>query len=60
MSNEYLDIAMEKVIKQEVNAVLNKIRTEIDRQEKWLSQAGYTAYNVDIAFHSIKLVLGRK
>ena len=35
----------------------DKIRTEIDRQEKWLLQAGYTAYNVDIAFDSIKLVL---
>ena len=30
MSNEYLDIAMEKVIKQEVNAVLDKIRAEIE------------------------------
>ena len=30
MSNEYLDIAMEKVIRQEVNAVLDKIRAEID------------------------------
>ena len=37
--------------------VLDKIRAEIDRQEKWLSQAGYTAYNVDIAFDSIKSVL---
>jgi len=30
MSNKYLDIAMEKVIKQEVNAVLDKIRAEIE------------------------------
>lgn len=30
MSNEYLDIAMKKVIKQEVNAVLDKIREEIE------------------------------
>ena len=30
MSNEYLDIAMNKVIKQEVDKVLDKIRTEID------------------------------
>lgn len=30
MSNKYLDIAMEKVIKQEVNKVLDKIRTEIE------------------------------
>lgn len=28
MSNKYLDIAMEKVIKQEVNAVLEQIRAE--------------------------------
>jgi hypothetical protein len=30
MSNEYLDIAMEKVIKQEVSAVLDKIKVELD------------------------------
>jgi len=37
--------------------VLDKIRAEIDRQEKWLLQAGYTAYNVDIAFDAIKAVI---
>lgn len=37
--------------------VLDKIRAEIDRQEKWLMCAGYNAYNVDIAFNSIKKVL---
>ena len=37
--------------------VLDKIRAEIDRQEKWLLQAGYIAYNVDIAFDAIKAVL---
>ena len=37
--------------------VLNKIRAEIDRQEKWLLQAGYIAYNVDIAFDAIKSVV---
>lgn len=31
MSNEYLDIAMNKVIKQEINTVLDKIRAEIDK-----------------------------
>lgn len=36
---------------------LDKIRAEIDRQEKWLLQAGYTAYNTDIAFDAIKAVL---
>lgn len=28
MSNKYFDIALEKIIKQEVNAVLDKIRAE--------------------------------
>ena len=37
--------------------VLDKIRAEIDRQHKWLLQAGYTAYNVDIAFDAIKAVM---
>ena len=30
MSNKYLDIAMEMIIKQEVNKVLDKIRAEIE------------------------------
>lgn len=30
MSNEYLDIAMEMIIKQEVNVVLDKIRAEVE------------------------------
>lgn len=33
---------------------LDKIRAEIERQEKWLLQAGCTAYNVDIALDAIK------
>ena len=37
--------------------ILDKIRNEIEKQEKWLLQAGYNAYNVDIAFSSIKSVL---
>ena len=34
--------------------LLDKIRAEIDRQQKWLLHAGYTAYNVDIALDAIK------
>ena len=34
--------------------IFDKIRAEIDKQEKWLLQAGYTAYNVDIALDAIK------
>ena len=45
----------EKLVSQE--PILDKIRAEINRQEKWLLQAGYTAYNVDIAFDAIKAVL---
>lgn len=37
--------------------IFDKIRAEIDRQQKWLLQAGYTAYNVDIAFDAIKSVV---
>ena len=37
--------------------VLDKIRAEIDRQQKWLLRAGYTAYNVDIALDAIKAVV---
>lgn len=39
--------------------ILDEIRVEIDRQRKWLLQAGYTAYNLDIAFNSIKSVIER-
>lgn len=41
-------------LKDDTVVILNKIRAEIDRQQKWLLQAGYTAYNVDIAFSSIR------
>ena len=37
--------------------LLKQIRAEIDRQQKWLLQAGYTAYNADIAFDAIKAVV---
>ena len=30
---------------------------EIENQEKWLLEAGYNAYNLDIAFNSIKSAL---
>lgn len=35
--------------------VLDNIREEIERQEKWLMVAGYNQYNVDIALNAIKL-----
>jgi len=38
MSNEYLDIAIAKVVKQEVNAVLDKIRAEIEQLENVCSK----------------------
>lgn len=37
--------------------ILDRIRAEIDNQYKWLLKAGYTAYNVDIAFGAIKAAL---
>lgn len=49
MSNEYLDIAMEKVIKQEINAVLDKIRAEIDELEIYYDN-DYFSGNRDAMF----------
>ena len=40
-------------------AVLDKLRAEIERQEKWLMDAGYNAYNVDIAFNAVKLAVDK-
>ena len=49
--------ALEMAIKAlEQQDVLDKIRKEIEKQEKWLMDAGYNAYNVDIAFDAIKSV----
>ena len=36
---------------------LEKIKQAIEAQEKWLAEAGYNAYNVSIAFESIKHAL---
>lgn len=65
ISREKLDKALRNFIRNfpSINPqepkldTLDKIRAEIDRQEKWLMSAGYNAYNVDIAFNSIKSVL---
>lgn len=48
-----------KGYKDGANDILDKIRAEIDRQEKWLLQAGCNTYNVDIAFDAIKSAVGR-
>lgn len=58
--NSNYDTALQMAIKALLQEpVLDKVKTEIDRQEKWLLQlhTGYTAYNVDIAFSAIKSVL---
>ena len=54
-----VEIDLYSVIKQKYieRDVLDKIRAEIDRQQKWLLQAGYTAYNVDIVLDAIKSVV---
>jgi hypothetical protein len=50
-------ISQLRVDRDRLQNIIEQIRAEIDRQEKWLLQAGYTAYNVDIAFDTIKAVL---
>jgi hypothetical protein len=37
--------------------IIEQIRAEIEKQEKWLMDVGYNAYNVDIALSTIKSVL---
>lgn len=36
------------------DAISDKIRAEFKRQGKWLFQAGYTAYNADLAFRTLE------
>lgn len=45
------------VCHEDKNKVLDKISAEIENQDKWLACAGYNAYNVDIAFNSLKKLL---
>ena len=44
-----------KALEQE--PILDKIRDEIEKQEKWLIREGYTTRKLHIAFDSIRLVL---
>lgn len=56
-----VEIDLYSVIKQKYieRKVLDKISAEIERQEKWLMDAGYNQYNVDIAFSSVKSVVDK-
>lgn len=36
---------------------IDKVKEELERQRKWLFKAGYNAYNIDIAFDTIKSLL---
>jgi len=42
---------------KEQEPIIGEVRAEIEKQEKWLAQAGYNAYNVCVAFCAIKLAL---
>lgn len=46
--------------KMKEDSTLDKVRVELEKQEKWLAEAGYNAYNVSIAFNSIRLALNGK
>jgi len=48
----------EDMVKED--STLDKVRVELEKQEKWLAEAGYNAYNVSIAFNSIRLALNGK
>jgi hypothetical protein len=49
-----IDYAIEAL---EQEPILDKIRAEIERQERWLMDTGYNACSVDIAFDAIKSVV---
>lgn len=51
------DCVSEGVCHEDKVKVLDKISAEIERQDNWLMIAGYNAYNVDIAFNSLKLLV---
>lgn len=53
---EFIEMSI-KALEQE--AILDKIRIEIERQEKWLMVAGYNQYNVDISLDAIKSVVDK-
>ena len=51
------ELKKDKPCEKEQEPILEKVRAEIEAQEKWLAEAGYNAYNVDIAFESVKRAL---
>lgn len=51
-------LSPEDMVKED--SILDKVRVELEKQEKWLAEAGYNAYNVSIAFNSIRLALNGK
>ena len=55
----YKDIDRAFKALEEQTEVLDKIMREIEDQEKWLMQAGYNHYNVDIALDAIKAAVAK-
>ena len=55
----YKDIDRAFKALEEQNEMLDKIMREIEDQEKWLMQAGYNHYNVDIALDAIKATVAK-
>lgn len=58
-SKPMIEIDLYSVIQQAYieREALDKIKAEIDYQQKWLLHAGYTIHNVDIALDTIKSVV---
>ena len=56
---EALGVAKDAIKALEQESIVDKIRTEIERQEKWLMVAGYNQYNVDISLDTIKSVVDK-
>ena len=58
IEREYFNIAIEAMEQRDLlSKIRDEIRDEIEKQEKWILQAGCNTYNVDIALDAIKSIL---
>lgn len=37
--------------------LIDEVKEELEKQRRWLFKAGYNAYNIDVAFDTIKSLL---
>ena len=58
--NRIKELEKDKPCKEGQESILEEVRSEIKEQRKWLTNAGYNAYNVGVAFFAIKRALEKR